>query len=124
MHTDIQAVLADHPGLLHRARFVRMRFDIRSPSASLRVEVDGPRVRAELVDAASTPEPPDFSLEAGDGAWEEFSRPLPQPGFHDLLALLGEGHARFEGDGLRFYTHLFLVKGIVAAVFRKEGAVW
>ncbi|MES3003891.1 MAG: hypothetical protein V4787_24585 [Pseudomonadota bacterium] len=128
MRTDIQTLLAKHPGLLHRARFASMRFEIRSSSDRLRVKVDGPRIHASLAPRDSTEtsgDPtPDFSVEADAAAWHAFSRPEPPPGYHDVLALIGAGHARFEGNGLPFYTNLFLVKGIVAAIFREDEDLW
>jgi pimeloyl-ACP methyl ester carboxylesterase len=124
--TEIQSVLAGHPGLMHRARLVRMRFELRASSARVQVAVDGPNIRAtpaQAGDGAGVSKP-EFTIEAADEAWQEFAKPLPAPGYHDLLALLGAGNARFEGDGLPFYTHLFLVKGLVDAVFRGEVRGW
>jgi hypothetical protein len=59
-------------------------------------------------------------LSAPAEAWEEFARDQPRPGYHDILGLVEAGHATFEGDGLSFFRNLFLVKGILSAVFRGE----
>lgn len=61
-----------------------------------------------------------FTISAPDEAWEEFSRPLPRPGFHDLFAMIEGGHANVEGDMLPFFRHQFLVKAALASLFGKE----
>lgn len=120
MRTDIHPILAKHPGLLHRMRFVSMRFEIRCSDERLHVEVDGGRVSASAVPAGAESPALEFVLEAPQSAWAEFSQPMPAPGYHDIVALIESGRARFIGEGLGFFRNLFLVKGIVSAVFRGD----
>ena len=119
MRTDIAPLLTAHPGLLHRFRFVRMRFEIESSGERVRVHVDGPQVRVEQVSGEDR-EPCDFVLSAAATAWEEFKREFPRPGFNDILALVESGNASFSGDGLPFFRNLFVVKGILSAVMRGD----
>lgn len=60
----------------------------------------------------------DFVISAPNTAWAEFAKPTPAPGYHDVVALIESGHAQIEGDALPFFRHLFLVKGVIAALFR------
>ena len=120
MRTDIQPILAKHPGLLHRMRFASLRFDIGSSDERLHVEVEGERVSAAMVPQGAAAGSCEFLIEASQSAWAEFSKPVPPPGYNDILALFESGHARFTGEGLGFYRNLFLVKGIVSAVFRGD----
>ena len=119
MRTDIHPLLAKHPGLVRRMRFVNLRFELRSSDERLHIQVGKDRVMASVA-AGDSAAQPEFVLEAPQFAWAEFSKPMPAPGFNDILALLESGHARFTGDGLGFYRNLFLVKAIVSAVFRGD----
>jgi hypothetical protein len=120
LHTDIHPILARHPGLMHRTRFVSLRFEIRASDERLHVEVQEGRISARVVPAGDTAGACEFVLEAPQRAWAEFSQPMPAPGYNDILALIESGHARFSGEGLGFYRNLFVVKGILAAVFRGD----
>ena len=120
MRTDIQPILAKHPGLLRRMRFAELRFEIRSSDERLRVEVRHERVSARLADAGAASDGCEFVLEAPQSAWAEFSKPMPPPGHNDILALLESGNATFSGAGIGFYRNLFLVKAIGSAVFRGD----
>ena len=55
-----------------------------------------------------------FSYRASPAAWAEFWKPVPRPGWHDLLALTKNGEAVLEGDVLPFITHLQYFKDVLA----------
>jgi hypothetical protein len=118
LRTDLEPILARHPGLLHRARFAHFAFELRCSGERLHVAVDGTHIEARAITQDSSA--CDFMLEAESPAWAEFSQTMPRPGFHDIVALIESGQARFSGDGLAFFGNLFLVKGIISAVFRGE----
>ena len=120
MRTDIQPILARHPGLLHRMRFVDLRFEIHCAHDRLHVAVVDEQVTAVVASAEHSTAASEFVLQAPEAAWKEFSQQMPAPGYNDILALLEAGHARFSGQGLGFYRNLFLVKAIVSAVFRGD----
>ena len=117
MRTDIAAVLAKHPGLVHRMRFVRLSFEIRSSSDRLHVEVDGSRVTARRITGVEPSPPAEFVIEAPESAWAAFSRPQPRPGLHDVIPMIETRHAQLSGEGLGFFRNQFLVRAIVSAVF-------
>jgi hypothetical protein len=119
VHTDIVPILSAHPGLWHRARFVRLDFELASSGDRVRVRVDGQDVRVEPVAQGDDGER-DFVLSAPASSWEEFKRDMPRPGFNDIIALVESGNATFSGEGLPFFRNLFLVKGIVSAVMRGD----
>lgn len=60
----------------------------------------------------------DFVIATTGAAWEEFAKIVPVPRHHDVVALIESGHAKITGDVLPFFRHLFLVKGVIAAIFR------
>jgi hypothetical protein len=55
-----------------------------------------------------------FSYRASPAAWTEFWKPMPRPGWHDLLALTKSGEAVLEGDLYPFMTHLQYFKDVLA----------
>lgn len=62
-----------------------------------------------------------FSYRASAAAWTEFWKPVPRPGWHDLLALTKNGEAILEGDLLPFMTHLQFFKDVLALPRIKVG---
>ena len=55
-----------------------------------------------------------FSYRASPLAWSEYWKPMPKPGFHDLLALTKRGEAVLEGELHPFMTHLQYFKDLLA----------
>jgi len=55
-----------------------------------------------------------FSYRASPAAWDEFWKPMPKPGWHDLLALTKRGEAVLEGDLHPFMAHLQYFKDLLA----------
>ena len=55
-----------------------------------------------------------FSVRAAADAWARHWEPTPAPGWHDLLAMAKNGHARIEGDLRVLMAHLGWVKDVLA----------
>jgi len=55
-----------------------------------------------------------FAFRATPTAWTEYWRPLPRPGWHDLLALTKRGEAALEGDLHPFLANLQFFKDLLA----------
>jgi hypothetical protein len=62
-----------------------------------------------------------FSYRASPAAWAEFWKPVPRPGWHDLLALTKSGEAILEGDLHPFMTHLQYFKDVLALPRARAG---
>lgn len=56
-----------------------------------------------------------FAIRAGAEAWGRFWQPVPEPGFHDILAMTRFGHATIEGDLQPLMAHLRYVKEVLEA---------
>ncbi len=56
-----------------------------------------------------------FAIRAAAEVWEEFWRPLPKPGFHDIFGLLRKARIVFEGDLQPMMANLIYIKGVLAA---------
>lgn len=57
-----------------------------------------------------------FALRASEAAWREFLKPIPQPGFHDVMAMLKLKHLKMEGDLYPLMSHLLYFKDVLASV--------
>ena len=55
-----------------------------------------------------------FAYRASNTAWAEYWKPVPRPGWHDLLALTKRKEATLEGDLHPFMTHLQYFKDLLA----------
>ena len=51
-----------------------------------------------------------FAIRAKRECWERFLRKTPQPGWHDLFALLRRGDVKFEGDQRVLWAYLLYIK--------------
>jgi hypothetical protein len=56
-----------------------------------------------------------FAIRAKKECWERFWRKLPEPGWHDLFALLRRREAVFEGDQRVLFAYLLYLKLALAA---------
>jgi hypothetical protein len=54
-----------------------------------------------------------FAIRAQADAWSRFWKPVPEPGYHDLLALTRFGRATLEGDLQPLMANLRYVKEIL-----------
>jgi hypothetical protein len=55
-----------------------------------------------------------FVFRASDEAWIAFWQPVPEPGWHDLLALTKRGAASVDGDLRPFLQNLQYFKDLLA----------
>ena len=51
-----------------------------------------------------------FAIRAKEECWEKFWKKTPDPGWHDLFALLRRGDVAFEGDQRVLMAYLLYVK--------------
>jgi hypothetical protein len=63
-----------------------------------------------------------FAIRMPAQDWLEFLAPVPEPGWHDIMALSKRGIARIEGNLQPFMANLQYVKDVLAAP-RADGGV-
>ena len=73
---------------------------------------DGALLRAEAAPAIMPRY--DLMLRFAPEGLSRFLDPVPQPGWHDLMALMRQGAMRVEGNIQPFMAHLFWFKGVFA----------
>jgi hypothetical protein len=107
--------------LVHRGRFVDVTFLIEIGSAAYLVRVH--RGRVEAIEKGPLVMPRwTFALRASEDAWATFWKPVPPPGFHDLIAMLKIRALRIEGDQYPFMANLRYFKDLLALLrVRSEG---
>jgi hypothetical protein len=76
------------------------------------------RVRGGAVAGIDTPAMPlqswDFSILGSERAWEAYWQAAPEPGWHDILALVKRGEMRIEGRLQPLMANLQHVKDMLA----------
>jgi len=65
--------------------------------------------------------PASFRLAADLSAWLRFWHRMPEPGWHDILAMMKKGHLSVDGDLRIFMGHLQYIKDVVALPRRLLG---
>lgn len=61
-----------------------------------------------------------FALRANAADWDAFWSPRPQPGYHDLFALIRFRKLSVEGDMHPFMANLFYFKGVLGSLRRLQ----
>ena len=107
------------PMLMRRARFLELEFGLDLGEGPAVIRVNKGHVSASAPDAGTRPA---FSIAGPKEAWAEFSRPLPKPGFHHLMAMNENRHTRFEGDVYPLLVNLFFVTGLLSKLRQGEAA--
>lgn len=115
----MQATLLQRPHLLRLGRLF---------SETVLLEVDGEEYyltfeKGALVVLAKGPSrstPWRFALRTDRAALDEFWKPLPRPGFHDIFGLVKIGRGRIDGDILTLVRNLRFFKEFMALARRGE----
>jgi len=117
---DVAATFARLPGLVNsdpavvgRGRHLRTNFLIGCGGRRIHVTIEDGRVAA--VGEPALMGSSQFAIHAGAKCWERFWRAVPEPGYHDLLAMTRFGHARIEGDMLPLMQNLQYIKDVLAS---------
>ena len=111
--SEIPALLEQTPALIVRGRFLDCDCLLGPMDQPFHVSIRAGRI----VDLSPSPvlmRSWRFSYRATSAAWAEHWRPMPRPGWHDLLALTKRGEAALEGDLHPFMAHLQYFKDVLA----------
>ncbi|WP_291852708.1 hypothetical protein [Bradyrhizobium sp.] len=109
----IPALLDQAPALIQRGRLLDCECLLGPASRAFHASIRQGRI-VELAPAPVLMRSWRFSYRASAAAWAEYWRPVPRPGFHDLLALTKRGEAVLEGDLHPFMAHLQYFKDMLA----------
>ncbi len=100
--------------LVRRGRYLSAAFLVGAGDLPVLVTVR----EGKIADVAVAPPPMRswrFAVRAGADAWRRFWQAVPEPGYHDLLAMTRFGTARIEGDLHPLMANLRYVKEVLEA---------
>jgi hypothetical protein len=120
IETLAERVNAD-AALVRRGRFVATTFLLEVGETAWLVTVDGGRIVSAVKGPFVMPSWT-FALRAPADAWARFWAAVPEPGFHDLFALIKQRLLKAEGDLHPFMANLFYFKGVLGALREKAPA--
>lgn len=116
----IPALAADDDDLVRRGRFVDVDCLVGTPTSSIHLAIRAGRPE-EAIRGPVLMRSTRFAYRATTFAWSAYWRALPEPGFHDLLALTKRGEAILEGDLHPFIANLQYFKDLLALPRRPGG---
>jgi hypothetical protein len=107
--------------LVRRGRFVNTVFLLEVGDTPWLIAITAGRVasvnKGPFVMASWT-----FALRAPADAWARFWVADPEPGFHDLFALIKQRLLKAEGDLHPFMANLFYFKGVLGSLRAERAA--
>ena len=106
--------------LVHRGRFVDTTFMIDTGDETWLVTIAQGRITAVTKGPFVMPRWT-FALRAPADAWAKFWTANPEPGFHDLMALVTSKLLKVEGDQHPFMANLLYFKAVLGSL-RAEAA--
>lgn len=118
----IPALLDQTPALIARGRFLDCECLLGPNENPFHVSIRQGRI-IDLTPAPVLMRSWRFSFRASATAWAAYWQPVPQPGWHDLLALTKRGEAVLEGDLHPFMAHLQYFKDLLALPRNPSGMV-
>jgi hypothetical protein len=108
--------------LMHRGRFLDVTFLIEVGPTHYLVRIHRGRIESIAKGPLVMPRWT-FALRASEEAWATFWKPVPPPGFHDLIAMSKVKALRIEGDQHPFMANLRYFKDLLALPRAGAGAV-
>lgn len=109
MQTLVNAVNQD-PELKRRGRYYSIRFRLEMDDRKILFQVDNGHLTSVTEDGE---QPATFSLSGTREAWQQFFLKEPPPGYHDIAAMLDQGHLHLEGDPMPWLANTLYIKGII-----------
>ena len=109
MFERLPEVVNGNPAIVRWGRHMNATFMLEAGEAQYLVHVGSGKIEAvekgPFVMRSWT-----FAIRARRECWDEFLRKTPQPGWHDLFALLRRGDVKLEGDQRLLWAYLLYVK--------------
>jgi hypothetical protein len=107
--------------LVRRGRFLTCDFELGIGATVLAVRIENGRI-ASVARGPFLLKSWDFAIRMPADTWLKFLAPVPEPGWHDVMALTKSGAARIEGNLQPFMANLQYVKDVLAAPRGRAGS--
>ena len=107
--------------LVQRGRFLSGEFMVEADDVAVHVTVHEGRV-VEVAKGPFRMRAWRFAIRAEAQAWARFWQPMPEPGYHDVIAMTRLGVARLEGDLQPLMANLRYIKEVLEAPRHATGS--
>lgn len=118
---ELPALVNGNVDLIRRGRFLTCDFELGIGAIVLAVRIENGRI-ASVVRGPFLLKSWDFAIRMSSDTWLKFLVPVPEPGWHDIMALTKRGAARIEGNLQPFMANLQYVKDVLAAPRGRAGS--
>ncbi|MBD3646756.1 MAG: SCP2 sterol-binding domain-containing protein [Pseudomonadales bacterium] len=109
MQALVDAVNQD-PELKRRGKYYSIHFRLEMDDDQILFKVDNGQLTSVIEDGD---EPVTFSLSGSRETWQQFFLDEPPPGYHDIAAMLDQGHLQLQGDPMPWLSNTLYIKGII-----------
>jgi hypothetical protein len=98
--------------LVRRGRWFTATWMVELGEQQYRVQTEAGRI-ATVTAVRTHLQPWVFAVRAGEDVWQRFWHPMPEPGFHDIIALMRYGRMRLEGNLEPLIANLLYLKQVL-----------
>jgi hypothetical protein len=121
LFAELPALVNGKAGLIRRGRFLTSDFELGIGPVILAVRVENGRI-ASVTRGPFLLKSWDFAIRMPADTWLKFLMPVPEPGWHDIMALTKRGAARIEGNLQPFMANLQYIKDVLSAPRERAGS--
>ena len=107
-------LVAEDLDLLRRGRYMTVEFMVEIGEVPFFISISNGRLM-ELERGPLLMRSWAFAIRGSIEAWSRFWEPMPEPGWHDLFAMMKRKEMCVEGDLLPFMANLQYIKDLLAA---------
>ena len=115
MFDSLPRAINENASLVRRGRYLTATFLLGVGGDEWLIEIERGRVAA-VRKGPHVMASWRFAIRVTEGAWREFTAPVPRPGYHDVFAMTKSGEAAIEGDLRPFMANLRYFKEVLAAL--------
>ena len=114
LFAELPTLVAGNADLVRRGRFLTCDIELGIGAIALAVRIENGRI-ASVTRGPFLLKPWTFAVRMDPETWLKFLAPVPEAGWHDVMALTKRGAARIEGNLQPFMANLQYIKDVVAA---------
>lgn len=114
MIEKLPELINNDPVLVRRGRFLSDTFMLEVGSEQYLIRVQDGHIEA-VEKGPFVMRSWRFAIRASEETWERFWKKIPEPGYHDIFALLRKNRITLEGDLQVLMANLLYIKLLLAA---------
>jgi hypothetical protein len=121
LFAELPALVDANADLVRRGRFLTCDFELGVGAVALAARIENGRV-ASVARGPFLLKSWDFAVRMAPDTWLRFLATVPEPGWHDIMALTKRGSARIEGNLQPFMANLQYIKDVLSAPRGRAGS--